>query len=285
MDAGRPLLLVVGGGLALLAALSGMRAERGPEVTTPVRATADVSVVQAGTTTTVETSLSYDGRPRTFVLHVPDGLLAPAPLVVALHARAQTAQSIRDYSDLEALADREGFIVAFPSGGGGSWNAGTCCRPGSELGTDDVTFLDEVIRKARDLADVDPDRIGLTGSSNGAMMALRYACERSGEVASVVAVAGPLVAPCTPSDEVAVLALHGGKDAVVPLAGGPNTSLGVTFPAVDASLQPLRAAGGDVELSISPNAGHGWQTVATGGVEATQVVWDWVRDHPRPRPR
>ena len=279
MEARRPLLLVVCAGLALLAGFAGVRADGAPSDGT----SADAPARPAGVTDTVATSLSSDGRPRSYVLHVPDGLLAPAPLVVALHARAQTTQSIRDYSQLEAMADREGFIVAFPSGAGGSWNAGTCCLPGSAAGTDDVAFLDEVIRSARERAEVDPDRIALTGSSNGAMMALRYACERTGDVASVVSVAGALVAPCAPSDEVAVLALHGGKDAVVPLAGGRNTQLDVVFPPVDASLQPLRAAGGDVELSVVASAGHGWQTEATGGVDTTQVLWDWVRDHPKVR--
>ena len=201
------------------------------------------------------TSLQNDGRPRTFVLHVPAGLTGPAPLVVALHAHSQTTDKVRAYTRLEALADEQGFVVAFPSGAGGSWNAGGCCRPGSDLGTDDVGFLDEVLELAQDRAPVDPAQISLTGSSNGGMMALRYACERADAVSSVAVVGAPLMEDCTPSRPVDVLVLQGELDGVVPVGGGAYPPLGVVFPPVDASLAPFRTAGGEVELRVLPGAG------------------------------
>lgn len=279
MEAGRPLLVLAGGTLALLAALPGSRADEAPP--TPVSKVSTAPVASAASTTIVPTSHTSDGRPRTFVLHVPDGLLAPAPLVVAMHAHSQTTDSIRAYTAFEALADAQGFVVAFPSGAGGSWNAGGCCRPGSVVGTDDVAFLDEVIALAQQRAPVDPDRIAVTGSSNGGMMALRYACERSDTIATAAVVAGPLMAPCAPSNGVSVLVLHGEQDGVVPPGGGPYEPLDVVFPDIGASLEPFRATGSDVDLQVVAGAGHGWMTLEEHGLDATQAVWQWVRDHPR----
>lgn len=281
MDLRRPLLIAAGAVLSVLAALPSALAEPQPEPDAVVPAAALEPIALPGSTTTVPTTTTYDGQLRHVVLHVPDGLLAPAPLVVALHAHSQTTATIRSYSRLERLADEQGFVVAFPSGGGGSWNAGACCAPGAREQTDDVAFLDEVLTIARARARIDPDRVYLTGGSNGAMMAMRYACERADQVAAVAVVSASLVAPCAPTSPVSVLVLHGEKDGVVPLTGGPNPRLDVVFPPVDSSLNPFRAAGGDVRLEVVAGVGHVWMTRDQHGVDATSAVWSWLRDHPR----
>jgi polyhydroxybutyrate depolymerase len=290
MDPRRPLLVAAGAALSLLAGLpQALSAEPAPATpATVLAASVTPAVAEAvpprglpGSTTNVPTTHSYQGQRRSFVLHIPDGLLAPAPLVVALHAHSQEPKAIRAYSRLEALADEQGFVVAFPEGASGSWNAGLCCVPGSRDQVDELSYLDEVIALARTKAPIDPARIAFTGGSNGAMMALRYACERPEVVASVAVVAGPLVAPCAPELPVPVLVLHGAKDEVVPLNGGKNPKLGVTFPPVGPSLEPFRKAGGEVQLQVVPRAGHDWMIRSRHGVDATRAVWAWMRDHPR----
>ncbi len=233
-----------------------------------------------GFTETFPTSQFHGGLNRTVTLHVPAGLLAPAPLVLALHAHAQDTDAVRTYTRLEKLADKEGFVVAFPSGASGSWNGGTCCFPGSDENVDDVAYLDEVLTLVQQRVLVDPNRISITGGSNGAMMALRYACARPLVVSAVAVVAGVYVAPCTPKRATPVLELHGARDNVIPLLGGYNKPLKVTFPPVSASLEPFRKAGSDVKIVIVPGAGHTWMTRDAHGVDATEQVWDWLRDHP-----
>ncbi len=288
MEPRRLLLVAAGAALSLLAGLPaalGQSSEAPLQVqalgTAATQVTPPERVGLPGSTTTVSTSKTYAGKVRTFVLHVPDGLLAPAPLVVALHAHSQESKTIRAYSRLEALADEQGFVVAFPEGAAGSWNAGLCCFPGNRDDVDDVAFLDEVIDLSRRKALIDPNRIAVTGGSNGAMMALRYACERPGIVASVAVVSGPLVAPCTPQRPVPVLVLHGAKDTVIPLQGGSNAKLGVRFPAIAASLEPFRKAGSEVQLQVVPRAGHEWMTRERHGIDATRTIWNWMRDRPR----
>ena len=278
-------LVGVGALLSVLAALpsSLSASESAAPTTTPVAVTSSV-VGLPGSTTTVPTTKTHRGQRRSVVIHVPDGLLAPAPLVVALHAHSQDTKAVRAYTRLERLADEQGFVVAFPEGASGSWNAGACCFPGTDDAVDDVGYLDEVLRIVRARVPIDPARISFTGGSNGAMMALRYACERPSVVASVAVVAGPFVATCTPSEPVAVLVIHGAKDRVVPLNGGTNAKLRTTFPPVDRSLEPFRKAGGEVRLAVVPRAAHEWMTRDKHGVDATGTVWAWMRDRPRALP-
>ncbi len=232
-------------------------------------------------TAQLATSDQYGGQPRRFTLHVPSGLLAPAPLVLVLHGLRQDPQRIREFSQFEAVADRQGFVVGFPGGVGGSWNAGACCGPAARQGIDDLTFLDHVIAKARQSALIDPARIYITGYSNGAMMALRYACERPSLIAAVAVVAGSVTAPCMPDVAVAVLDLHGNRDTVVPLRGGPSRELHVAFAPVSAGLAPFATAGGEVALQVLPRATHRWMTLKSDGFAASDVLWDWLRDHPK----
>ena len=289
MEPRRPLLVAFGAAFALLAGVPAALSATQQAAPVQVQALGSVAtqvpppgpVGAPGSTTTVPTSKTYAGKVRSFVLHVPKGLLAPAPLVIALHAHSQEPKAIRGYSRLEALADEQGFVVAFPEGAGGSWNAGLCCFPGNRDKVDDVAFLDEVIALTRTKTLVDPNRIALTGGSNGAMMALRYACERPEVVASVAVVAGPLVAPCAPELPVPVLVLHGARDRVVPLNGGVNPKLRVNFPPVGASLEPFREAGSEVQLQVVPRAGHDWMTRSAHGIDATRAIWSWMRDRPR----
>lgn len=233
-----------------------------------------------GSTQTLATSFRSGSGTRNVIVHVPAGLLAPAPLLIALHGRAQLGEAIQRYSGFDALADREGFVVAYPDGVAGSWNAQGCCSPATGKGVDDIAFLDEVIRLVQARTPIDPDRIAMTGGSNGAMMALDYACERPDVISAVAVVSGPYVSRCVPTRPTPVLELHGGLDKLVPLAGGSVPSLGVTFPAVDASFDPFRRAGSEVVVQVVPSAGHMWMTRDATGVDASAEVWDWVRDHP-----
>jgi polyhydroxybutyrate depolymerase len=286
MQLRRPLLLVGGAALCLVAGFQAVPSAT-PVPAEEARASAPVlaaparDVVQPGSTGSVATSTSYRGTRRSFVLHVPDGLLGPAPLVVALHAHSQGPSSIRAYSRLEAFADENGFVVAFPGGAGGSWNAGTCCAPGAGDGVDDVAFLDEVIALSRERAEIDPQRIAVVGASNGGMMALRYGCARPDLLASVVVVSSPLIAPCPGAGATPVLALHGAQDAEVPLEGGSNARLGVTFPPIAQSLEPFRRAGAEVQVQVVPRAAHIWMTRTQHGFDATAAMWSWMRDRPR----
>src|SRR5688500_3537385 len=73
-------------------------------------------VAQAGTTTalTLDAENYAGSRARQFKVYVPDGLNAPAPLVMVLHGCQQTHDDVlRDWG-MPAAADRYRFILVAP---------------------------------------------------------------------------------------------------------------------------------------------------------------------------
>lgn len=91
---------------------------------------------------------------------------------------------------------RKGYMLVFPDGvqrAGStlrckerSWNAGSCCDEAVLNDVDDVGFthavLDDLLSHFKE---IDPDRIYITGTSNGGSMAVRLACEMPERLAAV----------------------------------------------------------------------------------------------------
>lgn len=157
-------------------------------------------------------------RLRHYLLHVPPEVVlhAPIPVMIALHAGGSSAVHFKRYSGLDRVADREGFVVAYPAGLGRwllSWNAGDCCGYASAHDVDDVGFVVHVLRDVARRLPVDRTRVYLTGHSNGAMMAHRVAAEASARIAAIAAVAGaPAVDHFDPARPVPVLHIHSVDD-------------------------------------------------------------------------
>ena len=93
--------------------------------------------------------LEAGGLERSFAFYEPRQLAGNAPLVVALHGANSSGQKLRAFTgyEFDALADRYGFMVAYPDSFAGSWND---CRvasnnPARRQGIDDVGFVKAVI--------------------------------------------------------------------------------------------------------------------------------------------
>ena len=167
-------------------------------------------------------SVEVGGTTRTYRLHVPPGFdpARPTPLVLALHPFATNAATMARISGFDPVADRAGFLVAYPNGTGRGpllrWNVGI--DPADK--TDDVAFLTRVIEDVSGATTVDPRRVFAAGFSNGAMMSYRLASERSDRVAAVAAVAGTMTTdPIRATRPVPVLHVHGTDDRMVAYDG------------------------------------------------------------------
>jgi polyhydroxybutyrate depolymerase len=148
-------------------------------------------------------------------------------LVVVLHGGGGNAASAISMTGMSDEADREGFLVAYPDGSGRAgdrrltWNAGTCCGVALDQGVDDVGFVRALIAALRRELDVDPDRIFVTGLSNGAQLAYRLGCELSDTIAAIAPVSGSLAAPnCAPPQPVSAAIFHGTADQHILYDGG-----------------------------------------------------------------
>jgi polyhydroxybutyrate depolymerase len=136
-----------------------------------------------------------------------------------------------DLTHINSVADREGFLVAFPQGIGKNWNDG---RPDSgskaqKANVDDVGFIRAVIADISAKLKVDPRRVFATGISNGAIMSNRLACEAADKIAAVALVVGTapygLEESCAPGRPVPLMAFLSRDDPLVPYEGGEITAL------------------------------------------------------------
>lgn len=207
-----------------------------------------------------EHRLSHGGRERSYVLRVPGRAAragAPLPLVIMLHGGGGNARNAEQMSGFTRLAEREGFLVAYPNGTSRgrtpmlTWNAGHCCGAAMQDKVDDVGFINALIDDVQRAHKVDPARLYVTGMSNGAMMTHRLGIELSHRIAAIAPVVGTVFGDeSTPRSPVAAIIFNGMKDASVPFEGGPPGGIGArawdgtpTKPAVAQSAFWARAGG------------------------------------------
>lgn len=232
----------------------------GPAGGTPAAAPQDVPVGQS------TESLSSGGLTRTFHLYRPDGVSGPAPVVVMLHGGyGDGAQAERTYH-WDALADAGHFLVAYPDGLDRAWNAGSCCGRPARTDVDDAAFLTAMVTAIEQQVPVDTTRVYVTGMSNGAMMALRLACQSS-LFAAIAPVAGTLLTDCSHATPTSVLQIHGTADDRVPYTGGPGKAFAASgAPKVDGpSVEAVNATWRSVDGCPSP-------TSSTSGEVTTQTA-------------
>ena len=247
-------------------------------------------------------TLVHDGLTRSYILYVPSAVdwSRPVPLVIVLHGGTGNAESAVRMSGFNAVADRYGFLVAYPNGTGLlsdnallTWNGGTCCGYSVRENVDDVGFMRAIVGDLQAQADIDLHRIYATGMSNGAILAQRLACQAADLFAAIAPVSGTLnFSPCTPSRPIALIEFHGSADQNIQYNGGfgPKSISRVDFASVPATInfwtafdqcspQPhtnsfadIRhdtwtgcAASSSVELYTVIGGGHAWPGSNAGG--------------------
>lgn len=153
---------------------------------------AEAATIAPGTSRKIVLDERAGSFRRSFRLHVPAGAGGdtPRPLVLALHGGFATARILEQQTGLSGVADRNGFLVAFPNGLGifslaRHWNGGYCCAKARDTGLDDLGFLDRVTEWIAERYPVDRERIYVIGYSNGGMLAHWYAAERAERLAGL----------------------------------------------------------------------------------------------------
>ncbi len=174
-------------------------------------------------------TLSIDGRERTFLLDVPEHLQPGAALVLVFHGFTDSAQGVRRTSGFTALAEKHGFVAAYPQGtrdakGNTFFNVGYSFHEVEKV--DDVRFARALsARLVRDLG-LDPDAVFSTGMSNGGDMSYFLARQPRPLVRAIAPVAGTMMAswtnPVPPQTRISVMEVHGTQDKVTRWAGDPQ---------------------------------------------------------------
>jgi len=181
-------------------------------------------------------TVQVGGVARTYILHVPTGYTgsAPVPLVLDFHPILANGAYEESNSGYKALADQEGFVVAFPNGIDNAWNIGPCCTMSRTV--DDLGFAKATVTQIEKGACIDPKRVYAVGYSMGGGLSHYLACNAADVFAAVAPAAFDLLVdseePCHPSRPITVLSFRGTADPIVPYDGGasnPPNGLNVTI--------------------------------------------------------
>lgn len=274
----------------------------------------------------VKQSILVAGIKRTYVVHVPAQYKTDClyPIVFVLHGAGGNAENAIRMSQMNPKADKEDFIVVYPNGTGKlknrmlRWNDG---REHAPTTADDVAFFRHLILKLKKDYNIDPNRIYVTGFSNGGMMAHRLGCELSDVLAAIAPVAGSI--HCDKTDltvPLSVLIFHGTEDKYVPYDGGLGKSSGskqridksvayavdfwvdnngcdpVSLKETFGSIIKESYSGGrmntEVILYTIKGGGHSWPGGKKGirygnadpptqEIYATDLIWDFFESHPK----
>ncbi|HUV23574.1 MAG TPA: PHB depolymerase family esterase [Gammaproteobacteria bacterium] len=141
---------------------------------------------------------TYPGsRTRLYLVHVPRGTIVrrSRPLVVVLHGCQQDNRDIEQISGFNQLADRHGFLVAYPfiTSYHGMRNRncwGWWFDREIHAGSGEVEDLWQIVEEIKSRYAVDHRRIHVTGLSSGAGMAVAMMVAHADKIASGAAVAG-----------------------------------------------------------------------------------------------
>ncbi|WP_169718871.1 alpha/beta hydrolase family esterase [Corynebacterium sputi] len=182
-------------------------------------------------------STTFDGIDRSWNVFVPqvgygEADHEPMPVVLVIHGTGDTGNGIRGGigMDLEEVAEREGFVIAYVDGYRNNWNE---CRiegdwPAKEENVDDVGLMREIVAGIHsDLGPetVDPETTYAIGFSSGGNMAQRLALEAPDLVSRFASVNANVPVEdnnaCTDSGEpVPAMFIQGREDPIVPFDGG-----------------------------------------------------------------
>lgn len=180
--------------------------------------------------------LESGGMARSFLLHLPPGHDASRrwPLVIMLHGMGGTGANAVRETGWSALADSEGFMVAYPNASrpdpaapaslrsnAPAWADGSGRFHVARTHVDDVSFIRALIDRLIDEHGADRQRIYVTGFSNGASMAFRVGVELADKVAAIAPVAGAFwLDDMRPQRAVSLFYISGTADPLNPLDGG-----------------------------------------------------------------
>lgn len=275
-----------------------------------------ISIVSFSYSQTYSDGFSFNGKNRTFNVHIP-ALYSPTeavPLILALHGLGDSGPGFQA-TGFSLMADTANFIVVYPTAlfdqllGGNAWD--NDLNPFYD--EDDVGFLNALIDSLSLDYNIDQDRVYATGYSMGGFMCHRLACQLSDRIAAIASVSGTLPQPiqssCNPNRSIPIMHMHGTADATIAYDGSSPpfiTSVDVTMDhwvahnqcdassVVTESLPDIASdsytidtyhwnqceASSEVLLYKINNGPHTWLG-PSNDVFATQEIWTFLRKHTR----
>ena len=252
------------------------------------------------------------GETREYTLHVPPGYDAnrPTPLVITIHGASIWPAAQQEISQWDRVADREGFIVAYPSGRTG--------QGPRHFDVEDVTFIADLIDEVQRTHNIDRTRIYANGLSNGGGLSFLLSCTMPDRIAAVGLVAAAHLfqwSLCKDLRPVPMIAFHGTADDAALYEGGRSWVVSIPFPSIptvtarwarrnQCAPTPVESRVAldvtRIEYPCSNNApvvlyrieggGHTWPGgkylpewfagTTTQSIDASSLMWEFFKAHP-----
>ncbi|MDZ4725444.1 MAG: prolyl oligopeptidase family serine peptidase [Leptospira sp.] len=171
--------------------------------------------------------ITIGGTKRSYLLYNPKAK-GDSPqkkaLLFLLHGRFGTGQQIMEQSNMNSIADREGFVVVYPNGYDRSWADGRGKTPADKQDIDDVLFIKSIFEDVTKDSLIDKNRIFVAGHSNGGFMTQKLLLSLSTIFKAGVSIAAQLSANVVKqysfANPVSVSFISGTDDPLVPYYGG-----------------------------------------------------------------
>lgn len=193
---------------------------------------------------TVNKSLMHDGQNRTYSIYIPDSYNGDdaLPLVLNFHGWGSNNSQQANLSQMNSVADSEGFLTVYPRSIGTHWNV---MQDDSE--PRDIDFTESLLDQLESDYAIDRSRVYATGFSNGGSMSFLVGSTLPNRFAAIAPVAAtipvkndldevnvlnPTEAP-TSSRAVPVMYMLGTNDPLVAYDGGQSPNSGYWYPATD----------------------------------------------------
>jgi polyhydroxybutyrate depolymerase len=171
-------------------------------------------------------SVSFGGLNRTYILHIPANYdpHRSYPLMVVFHGSGGTGAEMEHTSDFDAVADQNGFFVAYLDSVGAKW-----VMTGAN---NDITYSEKLIQTIENAYPIDQKRVYISGFSQGGGMVEQLACNFTANLAGAADVSENLnpasESGCLPSQPIKFILFHGTADPISPYNGGPSAISGGT---------------------------------------------------------
>jgi polyhydroxybutyrate depolymerase len=270
-----------------------------PEIRTLRRAAA-LALTAAATAAFVPSALSapQSAPAWPYKVYRPAGLskTSAVPLVVVAASSISSAEST---TQLDAAADRGGFVVAYAQVQKSyndvvHQNGETASNP-----YPDMLFLGSVIDKVTASENIDRGHVFMTGVSLGGTLSYRAGCVLAGKLTGIAPVEAVVVNPkCRPSRPVSVFAVNGTADSSAPYNGAPgylsvakeialwrgfdscaSTVKETVRGAVTTDRWNNCAKGAAVQLATVKGGDHAWSP--SGLIDTTAAVTAFIKSVPR----
>lgn len=267
--------------------------------------------------TTKAFTFKFDGLDRSYILHKPKNFDKNSPLVFMLHGFGSSSMNIMSYSQMNLIADQNGFMVCYPQGsrletGQSHWNANL-----DMSSVNDIGFLSSLAKLIQKNYDVNPENTFVSGMSNGGFMSYTLACEKPDVFRAIASITGTMSGRdwknCKPSFNIPIMQISGTEDKTVPWDGTMSTAYGwggaphivkvvdfwaekngcnvdekINFPDLDRSDKSTVSL---VKKKGSPKNNQVWFYTVNGGghdwpgswgnrdVSATEEIWKFFNHH------